>query len=105
MTLDKTRSEEHTSELQSPMYLVCRLLLDTASTQSYPLSLHDALPILSFLWIDIFRISQVRGRGRGCHFVAALKFPSVIARILLVIERRIAAFPGESHFVFGHDSR
>src|SRR5437879_10173464 len=23
------RSEEHTSELQSPMYLVCRLLLDT----------------------------------------------------------------------------
>src|SRR5437879_10887317 len=23
-----TRSEEHTSELQSPMYLVCRLLLD-----------------------------------------------------------------------------
>src|SRR5436189_847128 len=25
---DKTRSEEHTSELQSPMYLVCRLLLE-----------------------------------------------------------------------------
>src|SRR5437762_11306418 len=24
---EKTRSEEHTSELQSPMYLVCRLLL------------------------------------------------------------------------------
>src|SRR5437762_2283367 len=24
-----TRSEEHTSELQSPMYLVCRLLLET----------------------------------------------------------------------------
>ena len=23
-----TRSEEHTSELQSPMYLVCRLLLE-----------------------------------------------------------------------------
>src|SRR5437762_10142902 len=26
--LDRTRSEEHTSELQSPMYLVCRLLLE-----------------------------------------------------------------------------
>src|ERR1017187_9039976 len=26
-TLTTTRSEEHTSELQSPMYLVCRLLL------------------------------------------------------------------------------
>src|SRR5437879_9998401 len=25
---DRTRSEEHTSELQSPMYLVCRLLLE-----------------------------------------------------------------------------
>src|SRR5436189_2423000 len=26
--LARTRSEEHTSELQSPMYLVCRLLLE-----------------------------------------------------------------------------
>src|SRR5437879_11838367 len=26
--LDVARSEEHTSELQSPMYLVCRLLLE-----------------------------------------------------------------------------
>src|SRR5437879_11280812 len=26
--LMRTRSEEHTSELQSPMYLVCRLLLE-----------------------------------------------------------------------------
>src|SRR5437764_12629347 len=25
---EQTRSEEHTSELQSPMYLVCRLLLE-----------------------------------------------------------------------------
>src|SRR5437879_9259728 len=27
LLVDETRSEEHTSELQSPMYLVCRLLL------------------------------------------------------------------------------
>src|SRR5437762_8977085 len=26
--LEQARSEEHTSELQSPMYLVCRLLLE-----------------------------------------------------------------------------
>src|SRR5437762_10508968 len=26
--LERRRSEEHTSELQSPMYLVCRLLLE-----------------------------------------------------------------------------
>src|SRR5580765_5512188 len=53
------RSEEHTSELQSPVHLVCRLLLekknpsitsffnDTATTEIYTLSLHDALPICS----------------------------------------------------------
>src|SRR5437763_8144100 len=29
---DETRSEEHTSELQSPMYLVCRLLLEKKKT-------------------------------------------------------------------------
>src|SRR5574340_317058 len=50
-----SRSEEHTSELQSPKDLVCRLLLekkkiffffnDTATTEIYTLSLHDALPI------------------------------------------------------------
>src|SRR5260370_709957 len=60
-----TRSEEHTSELQSHLNLVCRLLLekkktntslphyfslffffnDTATTEIYTLSLHDALPI------------------------------------------------------------
>src|SRR5947209_3159290 len=39
------RSEEHTSELQSRQYLVCRLLLDPATSEIYPLSLHDALPI------------------------------------------------------------
>src|SRR5437763_10271268 len=27
-SVDPARSEEHTSELQSPMYLVCRLLLE-----------------------------------------------------------------------------
>src|SRR6267154_2284332 len=57
----RVRSEEHTSELQSPVHLVCRLLLekkkninsldsffffnDTATTEIYTLSLHDALPI------------------------------------------------------------
>src|SRR5690348_4792566 len=46
-TIFITRSEEHTSELQSPVHLVCRLLLEHAPppTATYPLSLHDALPI------------------------------------------------------------
>src|SRR5437879_10756776 len=34
-TLDPTlRSEEHTSELQSPMYLVCRLLLEKKNNKA-----------------------------------------------------------------------
>src|SRR5688500_6168744 len=43
------RSEEHTSELQSPCNLVCRLLLDAHYTDSDPPSLHDALPICEFV--------------------------------------------------------
>src|SRR5437879_4144442 len=39
----RPRSEEHTSELQSPMYLVCRLLPSPRTPST--LSLHDALPI------------------------------------------------------------
>src|SRR3712207_6990272 len=31
-----TRSEEHTSELQSRQYLVCRLLLEKKTTNTYP---------------------------------------------------------------------
>src|SRR5437762_4275382 len=36
-----TRSEEHTSELQSPMYLVCRLLLEKKKTKLLPLFWSD----------------------------------------------------------------
>src|ERR1017187_9809614 len=109
--VDSFRSEEHTSELQSPMYLVCRLLLekkkillvnddetrpavkflltclkilvepsgsvgaasllfgfffnDTATTEIYPLSLHDALPIL------------LPGPGPGCRRGAGRTPPPV----------------------------
>src|SRR5437879_7066909 len=34
LTAATGRSEEHTSELQSPMYLVCRLLLEKKKTQA-----------------------------------------------------------------------
>src|SRR5437762_9966864 len=33
-TIEEYRSEEHTSELQSPMYLVCRLLLEKKNKYS-----------------------------------------------------------------------
>src|SRR5438552_13217673 len=34
------RSEEHTSELQSPDHLVCRLLLEKKKTHSNPTTMH-----------------------------------------------------------------
>src|ERR1039458_7494466 len=47
LQLGDTRSEEHTSELQSLRHILCRLVFlnDTATTEIYTLSLHDALPI------------------------------------------------------------
>src|SRR5256884_2439594 len=37
VTLLRTRSEEHTSELQSRLHLVCRLLLEKKKTNDVPL--------------------------------------------------------------------
>src|SRR5436189_6445042 len=39
------RSEEHTSELQSPMYLVCRLLLEKKTAVHFDLILKQAVVI------------------------------------------------------------
>src|SRR4051794_41725536 len=36
----RSRSEEHTSELQSPVHLVCRLLLEKKKAQSIKSDLH-----------------------------------------------------------------
>src|SRR2546426_8940174 len=38
--LEEARSEEHTSELQSPCNLVCRLLLEKKNKSTYPSTLH-----------------------------------------------------------------
>src|SRR4051794_41498892 len=38
------RSEEHTSELQSPVHLVCRLLLEKKKTKTYPASRPPRIP-------------------------------------------------------------
>src|SRR5437763_12464474 len=47
--LAKRRSEEHTSELQSPMYLVCRLLLE--KKKSSPVASSPS-PIRTASWIS-----------------------------------------------------
>src|SRR5437762_7728494 len=43
---DAERSEEHTSELQSPMYLVCRLLLEKKKKKSHHTTRHKIHLIL-----------------------------------------------------------
>src|SRR5256885_7341129 len=40
----RSRSEEHTSELQSPCNLVCRLLLEKKKTRTHNTSLHFRCP-------------------------------------------------------------
>src|SRR5688500_6607234 len=49
----RKRSEEHTSELQSPCNLVCRLLPPPSAP--YTLPLHDALPI----WDEVFAMGDL----------------------------------------------
>src|SRR5437899_1409800 len=67
-----TRSEEHTSELQSLRHLVCRLLLDTHSTVIYTLSLHDALPICSSaIQSRVFPTAQSQSTGKDAACAAA----------------------------------
>src|ERR1035441_441839 len=64
------RSEEHTSELQSLRHLVCRFLLDPATTEIYPLSLHDALPIYAMNGTVLILLGTVAvfGASLGASF-------------------------------------
>src|ERR1017187_8269547 len=71
-----TRSEEHTSELQSPMYLVCRLLLEKKTRIHYDAEVLQHFPVRGF-------IQPVKDRSIvWCCFVFFLmkppppKFPS-----------------------------
>src|SRR5690606_17701617 len=60
--IERPRSEEHTSELQSRENLVCRLLLERAPAEIHPLSLHAALPICRAV-APARRPRARRGRG------------------------------------------
>src|ERR1017187_3361387 len=62
----RSRSEEHTSELQSPMYLVCRLLLEKSA------------PIDEKLPLSTLPRQRLAFRGR----------PGTRARLFAVVEER-----------------
>src|SRR5258708_20554285 len=53
------RSEEHTSELQSPDHLVCRLLLEKKkTTQNKPCHTHNLTPELSYPLLHHITVSH-----------------------------------------------
>src|ERR1017187_4988944 len=76
------RSEEHTSELQSPMHLGCRLLLENKSGYSDKLHVPDELTALQFhlkrgLWLDEQYVFLMIGRPpRSALFPSTTLFRS-----------------------------
>src|SRR5437762_10662570 len=55
--------KKHTSELQSPMYLVCRLLLEKAKIvpfflPAFDISVPPSLPLISSRFLEPFRGSE-----------------------------------------------
>src|SRR5256885_7291245 len=63
------RSEEHTSELQSPCNLVCRLLLEKKNTERMPLfGSHSSQPYqLHFLGLSASSSNCIRCAGLRRH--------------------------------------
>src|SRR5437764_7626230 len=55
-----SRSEEHTSELQSPMYLVCRLLLEKKKINNFSLQHFPMTKIESHSHLDLVTPAPAR---------------------------------------------
>src|SRR6202162_6642330 len=63
----KVRSEEHTSELQSPRYLVCRLLLEKKQTTQHAFHRHYFTPVPTTQQAALTRASaRLRDCVRTC---------------------------------------
>src|SRR5437762_6186059 len=80
----RIRSEEHTSELQSPMYIVCRLLLDKKKGlgwSNYPKCTTSAKLVRVLASVDPVRRDKLLRRMRP---VLSLKsYPEVMRRLNL----------------------
>src|ERR1017187_2529227 len=89
---DLIRSEEHTSELQSPMYLVCRLLLEKKNNEDGTFDtllaeLRDGQP-----WVGSFKFQKRRMCGR---LTFATQYMALLFFFFLMIRRppRSTLFP------------
>src|SRR2546426_278866 len=82
----RSRSEEHTSELQSPCNLVCRLLLEKKKKTCYEItvkkSTHSTIshPRISLLRIFFFFFLMIRRPPRSTLFPYTTLFRSLIRR-------------------------
>src|SRR5687767_15627440 len=86
---DRSRSEEHTSELQSLAYLVCRLLLEKKNRQDVATALSPGRPVGLQLYsyhLDHFT-TQVHF---GVHFVAMYPYDATHAYLLDPAQSRCA---------------
>src|SRR5436305_1137641 len=97
-TKPATRSEEHTSELQSRPHLVCRLLLEKKKkrlshslhyrflhtsrppSQLHSLSLHDALPISARLFDEVAALGSAEPLAPLALFNAAIAWEAASDR-------------------------
>src|SRR5436189_3800999 len=61
-----SRSEEHTSELQSPMYLVCRLLLEKKKTKTQINKQHEYELLVNSSHVYI---SKAKGAGDTIEYI------------------------------------
>src|SRR5258708_29075825 len=80
-----SRSEEHTSELQSPDHLVCRLLLEKKKNTELR-SLQHREGFLLDDRLDMRHTIAGMGNSACCHrhgFQALLATPSVVRRVAL----------------------
>src|SRR5437763_12251930 len=67
------RSEEHTSELQSPMYLVCRLLLEKKKSKIAHILSWAPIGLWGYISAAPFRVNQNLTRWRLQHFAQQMQ--------------------------------
>src|SRR5437762_4288826 len=80
------RSEEHTSELQSPMYLVCRLLLEKKKILAPLVALEDFNQKLLHAAIDAFGVATA-GKELDCDHCDGLSHPAADFVLVLYVAR------------------
>src|SRR5256885_109015 len=104
-TVPFSRSEEHTSELQSPCNLVCRLLLEK---KNHATATGGVAHLILCAGAECVQLHQVRRVVTARHPVSLKDYQRLIHRAPHSIVRRQApgdsCRPREDHWTEGHDA-